>query len=103
VYMMIHRIRLHDGVDPARFEAWVRDVDYRGCQRLPSVRAFSVQRLPGEPAEYFEVISADSEEAFARDMRTAAFRRLEEGFGRLAAVVSELAGVRLEPGYPAYR
>lgn len=101
MYTVIHRIRLHTGIDPARFEAWVRDVDYRSCPRLPSVRAFSVHRLPGEHAEYFEVINADSDEAFARDTRTAAFRRLEEGFGEFAAVVSELAGERLEPGYRA--
>lgn len=101
MHIVIHRIRLHDGVEPARFEAWVRDVDYRGCPGLPSVRAFSVQRVPGDPAEYFEVISADSAEAFARDMRTDTFRLLEEGFGEFAAVVSELIGERLEPGYPA--
>lgn len=101
MHTVIHRIRLHHGVDPARFEAWVRDVDYPSCPGLPSVLAFSVQRLAGERAEYFEVIDVESYEAFERDMRSATFRRLEAGFGELAAVVDNVIGERLEPGYQA--
>jgi REDY-like protein HapK len=101
MHTLIHRIRLRDGVDPARFEAWVREVDYRSCPQLPSVRAFSIHRVAAQEGEYFEVIDIESHEAFERDMRSAAFRRLEAGFGELAAVVDDLAGERLEPGYRA--
>ncbi|MFG2681655.1 RedY protein [Streptomyces sp. NPDC048392] len=102
--VIIHRIRLHDGVDPARFEAWVRDVDYATCPQLPSVRAFEVQRVSTEPAapfHYFEVISVGALDDFSRDMKTEAFQGLVAAFDTMASVVDEMSGERIEPGYPA--
>ncbi|MFB7657282.1 MULTISPECIES: RedY protein [unclassified Streptomyces] len=102
--VIIHRIRLHDGVDPARFETWVREVDYATCPRLPSVRAFGVQRVTTEQAaafHYFEVITVSGLDEFSRDMKTEAFQGLVAAFDSMASVVDETSGERIEPGYTA--
>lgn len=102
--VIIHRIRLHPDTDPARFEKWVREVDYATCPELPSVRAFSVHRISAEPdAEfhYVEIITVTGTEEFERDMRTPAFHGLETEFDTMAAVVDEIAGTRIGPGYAA--
>lgn len=102
--VIIHRIRLHQGVDPARFESWVRNVDYATCPRLPSVTRFSVQRAAtgaSAPFHYFEIIEVTAREDFERDAGTPTFQRLVDDFERMAAVVDELAGERVEPGYAA--
>ncbi|MFI1757789.1 RedY protein [Streptomyces sp. NPDC020571] len=102
--VVIHRIRLRDGVDPARFEAWVRDVDYATCPRLPSVRAFGVHRVSTErdaPFHYFESISVTTPDEFSRDMKTEAFQDLVAAFDTMATVVEEMSGELLEPGYQA--
>jgi hypothetical protein len=100
--IVIHRISLNTDVQPDEFEAWVREADYAGCPELPSVLSFSVQRaaVPADaPWQYFEVIAVRSMHEFDQDMRTPAFTRLAEGFGRFATVVEEIAGQRLDPGY----
>ncbi|MFW6695384.1 RedY protein [Streptomyces sp. MAR4 CNX-425] len=102
--LIVHRIRLHAGVPSARFENWVRDTDYRTCPALPSVVAFTVQRVsadPDAPVHYFEVITVTGRAAFEADMATDAFRRLAADFGTMASVVDELGGERIEPGYAA--
>jgi hypothetical protein len=111
--IIAHRIRLHDGVEPARFEAWVRDVDYATCPELPSVVAFSVHRVlegadaengvaAGGPIHFFEIIEVSSREAFERDMQTEPFHRLVTDFDEMASVVDEVAGERVEPGYRSW-
>ncbi|EHN75490.1 RedY protein [Streptomyces sp. NRRL WC-3753] len=102
--VIIHRIRLHDGVDPARFEAWVRDTDYATCPRLPSVRTFGVHRVSTErdaPFHYFEIISVSALDAFSQDMKSEAFQGLADAFDTMASVVEEMSGERVEPGYRA--
>ncbi|MFE7720681.1 hypothetical protein ACFU44_16745 [Nocardia rhizosphaerihabitans] len=102
--VIVHLIQLHPGVDPATFESWVRTIDYTTCPRLPSVRAFSVQRSahhPGEPWHYFEIIQVTSQPDFEADMRTSAFAGLVAAFDTMATVVQEFAGLRLDPGYAA--
>ncbi|KUL55610.1 RedY protein [Streptomyces sp. NRRL S-1521] len=99
---IVHRIKLRPGVDPQRFESWVRDVDYATCAVLPSVVTFSVQRAstdPEAPFHYFEIIGVRDRDAFARDMKLDAFQGLEEVFGTMAVVVDEIAGTRVGPGY----
>ncbi|PJE96357.1 RedY protein [Streptomyces carminius] len=105
---IVHRIRLHEGVDPADFEAWVRDTDYAACPELPSVLAFGVQRVvAGEsggaaaPVHFFELIEVTSREEFERDMQKEVFRSLVTDFDKMAVVVDELVGERVEPGYRA--
>ncbi|QDQ14799.1 RedY protein [Streptomyces spectabilis] len=103
--VIVHRIRLHDGVAPERFESWVRDVDYATCPELPAVRAFAVQRRAhgedGGPAEYFEIIEVTSAADFEREMRAEPFRRLVADFEKMAAVVDEWSGERVGSGYRA--
>lgn len=102
--VIIHRIRLRDGVDPARFESWVRTADYAACPELPSIVSFSVHRVSAEPTapvHFFEVIGVSSQEAFQDDMTTAIFEGLEAGFAEMASVVDELRGERVGTGYHA--
>ncbi|MFD3312456.1 RedY protein [Streptomyces sp. NPDC058694] len=114
--IIIHRIRLHDGVTPVRFETWVRDVDYATCPELPSVVSFSVQRV-AEPAapkhtgaeeaageetfHYVEMIEVTSLEDFERDMLNPPFRKLVSDFDQMAKVVDETVGERIGDGYRA--
>lgn len=100
--IIVHRIRLHEGVDPARFEAWVRDVDYTTCPELPSVESFSVQRVvagTGDLFHFFEIIQVTSREEFERDMHGEPFRRLVLEFDKVATVVDEVIGERVGEGY----
>lgn len=104
MHVIVHGIKLHEGVEPAHFEAWVREYDYGACPQLPSVNAFTVHRVSeerGAPVHFFEVIWATSQEAFSRDMETAVFQELSSGFAKLASVVDEVAGEPIEPGYLA--
>nr|BAG84240.1 hypothetical protein [Streptomyces griseoviridis] len=105
---IVHRIRLRDGVPPERFERWVRETDYATCPELPSVLRFSVHRVPAAPPgapyhsfEFFEIIEVSSQDAFARDMASDAFRRLEKDFDTMAEVTDELTGRRIGAGYAA--
>ncbi|HKE13327.1 MAG TPA: hypothetical protein VKB80_00560 [Kofleriaceae bacterium] len=99
---LVDKIRLKPGIDPERFERWVRESDYAACPALPSLLSFGVARVtaePGAPFHYFEVIQVTSAEAFARDMASETFRALVAAFGEMADVVETFQGLRLEPGY----
>ncbi|MEV6279615.1 hypothetical protein [Nocardia sp. NPDC051832] len=98
--LIVHLIRLHPGIDPADFETWVRDTDYRTCPQLPSVRSFSVQRT-ATPGQYFEVIQVSSRADFEQDMHTPEFKGLVAAFDTMATVTEEFEGVRIDPGYQA--
>ncbi|MFD0416972.1 RedY protein [Streptomyces sp. NPDC127108] len=101
--VVVHRIRLLEGVDPERFESWVRDVDYAACPRLPAVVGFAVQRVTdaeaAAPGEYFEIIEVTDRTEFERDMRSETFRGLVAEFEKMATVVAELTGERVGTGY----
>lgn len=62
--------RLHDGVTPADYEQWVRDVDYPFARGLESVRDYRVIRLHGTldgdrpPYDYVEVVEITDVEAY---------------------------------------
>jgi hypothetical protein len=104
VDIIVHRIRLRPGVAPEQFETWVRERDYVACPELASVVSFSVQRVTTDttaPVHYFEVITVRDRELFARDMKSAVFGQLVDAFERMAVVVDECAGERIEPGYAA--
>lgn len=107
--IIVHHIRLHDGVAPERFEKWVREVDYAACPDLPSLLAFGVQRVvdtaPGAPGAegpgYFEIIEVSSREEFERDMKSSRFQQLVAQFDEMAKVVGEVTGERIGDGYRA--
>lgn len=92
-----HLIELVDGCDPSRFEEWVATVDYRACRDLSSVAEFTVTRL--DDGRYREYIIVESETAFAEDMRTEVFDRLERDFSTMARVVDEMIEHVLWPAY----
>ena len=99
---IVHRIRLRPGASAEQFERWVRESDYATCPALPSLCAFAVHRVstaPDAPFHYFEIISVTSPEDFAQDMTLPAFGRLVEAFERMAEVVDEISGTRIEPGF----
>lgn len=101
--VIVHRIRLREGVAPERFESWVRDVDYATCPQLPGVVAFAVLRVPdaeaASPGEYFEIIEVTGREDFEHDMQSEPFRRLIADFEKMAVVLAELTGERVGSGY----
>ncbi|MGH2898523.1 MAG: RedY protein [bacterium] len=99
---IVDKIRLKPGVDPERFERWVRDSDYASCPALPSLVSFAVARATvdsGAPFHYFEIIQVTSAEAFEADMASDTFRALVAAFADMADVVETFRGRRLEPGY----
>lgn len=99
---IVDKICLKPGVDPERFERWVRDRDYASCPALPSLVSFAVARATGESGarfHYFEIIHVTSVEAFEADMASDAFRALVAAFAEMADVVETFRGRRVEPGY----
>ena len=54
--------RLHEHVDPADYERWVRDTDYPVARAVPAIRSYDVVRLDGPlrddevPFDYVEVV-----------------------------------------------
>lgn len=59
---VLHRLR--EGVTPADYERWVREVDYPFSSRFPAIRSYEVVRLEerlmsdetGTPWDYLELI-----------------------------------------------
>lgn len=100
--VIVHRIRLKPGVSPETFERWVKERDYATCPDLPSLSQFAVHRVSTAPSaafHYFEVICVASMEALERDMATPHFHALVEAFEKMASVVDEISGDRIEPGF----
>jgi uncharacterized protein (TIGR02118 family) len=63
--------RLREGVDPADYERWVREVDYPLARSLPSIRSYVVTRLDGllmeegkAPYDHLEVVEITSLEDY---------------------------------------
>jgi len=79
--LISHEISLHAGVDPEEFERFVQEQDYPTCPAFRSLLAFTVVGDAEVPGLYREFILVTDAEAFARDMDSKEFRRLEEKFG----------------------
>lgn len=81
---------LKSGVDPATYEAWVRETDYPGTRALPSVTGFTTFRTKGRlgggdaPYQYVEVIDTVGMDPFMADVGTDAVRRLAAQFREFA-------------------
>ena len=63
--------RLREGVDPAEYERFVREVDYPFARALPTIRSYVVTRIDGliqgdgePPYEYLEVVEITEIEAY---------------------------------------
>jgi hypothetical protein len=69
--------RLRDGVAPAQYERWVRDVDYPTARGLRTIRSYVVNRvdatLEGDPApyDYVERVEVTDLDAYREELRTA--------------------------------
>lgn len=63
---------LHEGVDPAEYEAWIRRVDYPIARSKDPILSYEVTRLEGHldgsdaplPAQYLEVVEISDLEAY---------------------------------------
>ncbi|AOZ02123.1 hypothetical protein BKK81_22685 [Cupriavidus sp. USMAHM13] len=110
--ILIDRIRLHSPACRAAFIEWVREVDYAACRDLPSVLRFEVVEVVevrgdaeggegagGGDCDFFEIIHVSSWCDFERDMQSPLFHGLRARFEQLAAVVGQLAGEPIPPGY----
>ena len=81
---------LKAGVDPAEYEAWVRERDYALVKSLPNYRSYKVHRIrgpvPGEGHggwQYIERIEVASLEQHDRDLASPEGVKLrEELYGR---------------------
>jgi REDY-like protein HapK len=66
--------RLKDGVDPADYEGFVRDVDYPFARSLPTIRSYVVTRLDGlfsggeAPYDYLEVVEITELDEYRRSL-----------------------------------
>lgn len=99
---IIHKIKLKDVADVAKFKDWVENKDYVACQQLPSVKRFSVHHVSSDPnAQYhfFEVIRITDMAAFETDMATDVFASLVSAFDQMAEVVEEMTGEKIGNGY----
>jgi hypothetical protein len=66
--------RLAEGVDPAAYERWVREVDYPKARSIPSILSYDVVRIDGPlrdagvPYDYVEVVEVSDLEAYRSDL-----------------------------------
>ena len=69
--------RLQPGIKPSVYEDWVRQTDYPGAARVPSLKSYRVFRIEGacigEPTEgfdyhYFEIAEVADLEQYLRDL-----------------------------------
>lgn len=99
---IIHKIKLKDVNDVEKFKDWVLNKDYVACQKLPSVKRFSVHHVSSESSadyHFFEVIRISDMAAFEADMDTPVFHSLVEAFDKMADVVEEITGDKIGNGY----
>jgi hypothetical protein len=89
---------LHEGVDPADYERWVREVDYPFARAQPTIQRYEVTRLEANlfgsegdlPCQYLEVIDVTDVEAYqsgAQGPEFAAFLEEWQGFVGTSAMV----------------
>ena len=74
---------LKPGVEPADYERWLREYDYRVAKTLPSIISYRTHRIEG-PIEgaaqagwhYIERIEVRSKDQYAKDLASAAGQEL---------------------------
>ncbi|WP_222937688.1 RedY protein [Spartinivicinus ruber] len=99
--LIIHKIKLKDGVTSLDFENWVKEKDYIACSSLKGVNRFAVHRVQGnsDGVDYVEIIFVNNLNRFEQDMQTTLFKSLENDFFALAVVVEEVKLDLVSPGY----
>lgn len=99
---IIHKIKLKDIADIAKFKDWVENKDYVACEQLNSVKRFSVHHVSSDASadyHFFEVIRITDMAAFEADMNTPVFDSLVTAFNQMAEVVEEITGEKIGNGY----
>lgn len=67
--------RLRPGVKAADYEQWVREIDYRAANEIPSIRSYRVHHINGPclgdatPYDYVEVVEITDIDAYRRDIQ----------------------------------
>lgn len=66
--------RLKEGVDPAAYEKWVREVDYPIAESIPSILSYRTHRIQGpyrqagQQYDYIEVVEVTNIDDYRRDL-----------------------------------
>jgi hypothetical protein len=87
--------KLREGVDPAEYERFVREVDYPFAQRLPTIRSYVVTRLEGlfdggkPPYGYLEVVEITELEDYRKSLDPNASPEVREFFDQWSGFVGE--------------
>ena len=87
--------KLRDGVDPADYERFVREVDYPFARALPTIRSYVVTRLDGmlegrekPPYDYLEVVEITEVDAYRASLDPAK-PEIKEFFDQWSSFVGE--------------
>jgi hypothetical protein len=89
--------RLRDGVNPADYERWVREVDYPLARSLPTIESYVVTRLDGvmgggeAPYDYLEVVEITNYEDYKASLGGGP--EMEEFFQQWSSYVGESLAV----------
>ncbi len=87
--------RLRDGVEPAAYERFVREVDYPFARKLPTIRSYVVTRLDGlweggtAPYDYLEVVEITELEEYRRSLDPSTSSEVKEFFDAWSSFVGE--------------
>jgi hypothetical protein len=87
--------KLRDGIDPADYERFVREVDYPFARRLPTIRSYVVTRLDGlfdggeAPYDYLEVVEITELEAYRKSLDPRASPEVKQFFDEWSGFVGE--------------
>jgi uncharacterized protein (TIGR02118 family) len=91
--------KLRDGVDPADYERFVREVDYPLARRVPTIRSYVVTRLEGlleggeAPYDYVEVVEITELEAYRQSLDPGASPEVKQFFEQWSSFVGETVAV----------
>jgi hypothetical protein len=93
--------KLREGVDPAEYERWVREVDYPLARGLPTIRRYDVARLEGmlqgdgdPPCDYLEVVDISDLDEYRASLSGGA--EIEAFFEEWSSFVGESVAVHGE-------
>jgi hypothetical protein len=87
--------KLREGIDPADYERFVREIDYPFARRLPTIRSYVVTRLEGlfdggeTPYDYLEVVEITELEAYRKSLDPSASPEVKQFFDEWSGFVGE--------------
>ena len=87
--------KLREGVDPAAYERFVREVDYPFARGLPTIQSYVVTRLDGlyeggeAPYDYLEVVEITELDAYRKSLDPGSSPEVKEFFEQWSSFVGE--------------